>query len=48
MRIQVVVDAVLREWKTDGLEAHLKKVQALYRERRDKMLEAAKEHLTGS
>lgn len=45
--IQVVVDGVLREWKVNGLEAHIERVRSVYKERRDKMIVAAEKHLKG-
>jgi kynurenine/2-aminoadipate aminotransferase len=45
--IQVIVHCLLAQWGLDGLEAHFKSVQALYKSKRDCMLAAAQRHLTG-
>jgi len=44
---QVLVSRLIDEWGMDGFKAHIKKVEDFYEGRRDKMMEAADQHLKG-
>lgn len=45
--IQVLVYKLFESWDQEKFENHFKSIQNFYRERRDMMLSAVKEHLTG-
>lgn len=44
---QVLIDNILDKWGFDGLFKHFEFIQKFYKERRDVMIKAAKNHLTG-
>jgi DNA-binding transcriptional MocR family regulator len=44
---QCVLNGVLRDWGSTGLDSHLRKLQVLYTVQRDNLIRATQKHLSG-